>query len=324
MAPELYGTSGSKHDEYIPNIMLVLRELADLARAFSPKFLLQLSQQQWQISRTSATLHLFYHQVCVLWKTINICATILKRFKAVILAGRPLFFHLVSKIVTHISSNDMPNPQVSPALVSLIKTCVDSAETSLRILSVLKRHSSLQKFLFADLEATFSSAIVLLLATLVLPDLWTDLTGLDIAPVILQELASNGNCPAERRYHQFKELMEVSKVVSTARADRSRQEDVRQARSHLNSSISTSTFQVAGPSQNEDRADPSGASRTDSIPPIGEQFQSIDQIWNDLAPLQSDRPADLLYTAEMFGSRMTMEDLGDLFDTNNLEAVFEL
>lgn len=268
--------------------------------------------------------HCTFHIIrSVFLERLIVFETILMLFKAVILAGRPLFFHLVSKIVTHISSDDMPNPQVSPALVSLIKTCVDSAETSLRILSVLKRHSSLQKFLFADLEATFSSAIVLLLATLVLPDLWTDLTGLDIAPVILQELASNGNCPAERRYHQFKELMEVSKVVSAARADRSRQGENRLAQSHQNSNITTSTLQVAGSSQHENRADPSRA-RTDSMPPISEQFQSIDQIWNDLAPLQSDRPADLLYTAEMFEARMAMEDLGNLFDTNNVDAVFEL
>ncbi|KEQ68220.1 hypothetical protein M436DRAFT_77071 [Aureobasidium namibiae CBS 147.97] len=118
------------------------------------------------ISRLSAYLHVLHHQ----------CA---------ILVTRPLLYTFLE---TRLHSRHVGQRRYN-GVKALLIMCIDSAFQNIRILSQLQDEALLECFLSFDLDATFSSALVLLMAAVIVPS-----------------LPKGNNRPAEKAYQILGEM----------------------------------------------------------------------------------------------------------------------
>lgn len=83
---------------------------------------------------------------------------------------------------------------------------MDAAAESMRIIASLKYQIQLQTFLAFDVTATFSSAVILSLATFISARPFDLVVHIQEALEVLQELASRGNVQAQKRKHELDSL----------------------------------------------------------------------------------------------------------------------
>lgn len=122
--------------------------VAELTDTLQQDFPLVLDDAATGISRTSAHVHLLYHQVRLLY--LGLCVRIhywslyLTLFQCIILAARPLLFCLLKlRLDRGNSSGDLPNP--SPTVQGLVQMCVDSCFQIIRIIECLQHQELLGK-----------------------------------------------------------------------------------------------------------------------------------------------------------------------------------
>lgn len=120
-------------------------------------------------------------------------------------------FNLVQKRLAHPGSILASQGNASDAVVSMIKTCVGAATTSLKILHILHEQASVEPYLPFDLEAVFSSAFILVLTTIAYPSIAIDDACIATAHQILDWMCKKNYSPAESRK---KDLYELEKIAS--------------------------------------------------------------------------------------------------------------
>lgn len=128
--------------------------------------------------------------------------------QTLIVAVRPIIFHLVELKVDHIlihgPSVGLPVP--SSGVRRLLKKMLDAAVMSMRILSSLRYQSQLQTYLAFDVTATFSSAVIISLAMFVSSKMVEEVSHINEAFEILRELSDQGNVSARKRLDELENL----------------------------------------------------------------------------------------------------------------------
>ncbi|KAL3475772.1 hypothetical protein BJX99DRAFT_270907 [Aspergillus californicus] len=184
----VYGADGRLNRKFLLRTKTALASTTDLANDLQRSFDLQLGKSTISgVSRMSAHLHLLYHQ-------------------CIVLATRPL---LLCFLKMRFQSADacLETLNSSGNVLRLLQVCIDSAQQQLNILSCLFEQSLLDSFLPFDLESTFVSSVVLLLA----PALDCALLGsrkpwLQKSHTILDDMISRGNLIARFRKSELEQL----------------------------------------------------------------------------------------------------------------------
>lgn len=103
---------------------------------------------------------------------------------------------------------------LSPPVASLLQSCVDSAQTVLRILRVIGDEDLLEAFLPFQLEDAFSSAFILHLVRTVSPSLLQDDSWSDNVASIMDKMISKGSIVAPLRKVELAQLEHIMGVFS--------------------------------------------------------------------------------------------------------------
>jgi hypothetical protein len=128
--------------------------------------------------------------------------------QTLIVAVRPIIFHLVELKVDHILARGPSAGLSAPSsgIRHLLKKMVDAAVVSMRILSSLRYQSQLQTYLAFDVTATFSSAVIISLAMFVSSKMAEEVSYVNEAFEILRELSDQGNVSARKRLYELENL----------------------------------------------------------------------------------------------------------------------
>ncbi|KAJ5774262.1 hypothetical protein N7457_009158 [Penicillium paradoxum] len=178
----IYVINGRINRTFLLSTKTALANIAGLADELRESFPLYLDPASG-VSRTSAYLHLQYHQ-------------------CIILATRPLLFCLL-KIRFESPESCLESIDASRNVRSLIQMCLESAQHIIYILSSLQSQGLLETFLPFDLESIFVSTVILLMGPAIHPRL----------------LESHPNC-LERAYAIFEEMIrDGSQVASYRRSE---------------------------------------------------------------------------------------------------------
>ncbi|KAL6238681.1 hypothetical protein BDW75DRAFT_246760 [Aspergillus navahoensis] len=177
----VYGADGRLNRKFLLRTKAALASTTDLAGDLQRSFDLQLDKPTISgVSRMSAHLHLLYHQ-------------------CIVLATRPLLLCFL-KIRFQSADACLETLNSSANVLRLLQVCIDSAQQQLNILSSLYEQSLLDSFLPFDLESTFVSSVVLLMAPAI------DCTLLESrrpwlhkSYLILDDMISRGNLIAQYR-----------------------------------------------------------------------------------------------------------------------------
>ncbi|KAB8231916.1 Zn(II)2Cys6 transcription factor [Aspergillus alliaceus] len=175
----LYGNASITQMDLVHKIQKILQDLYETGRSFPPALVLDFNRPLHTVTRTGASLYLML-------------------FQAIILCIRPVLLQRVRREVQRQNSQQPPQP-VPTVLSCLCETCNEAATKSLDILHVLKRQRTIPRYGFFDLDATFSTAFVLVMMGIVDKSQDQPPPALDQAFGILQFLAKAGNLAAERR-----------------------------------------------------------------------------------------------------------------------------
>ncbi|KAF7198465.1 putative transcriptional regulatory protein [Pseudocercospora fuligena] len=180
----VYGKPGGRSERFLRSMKNALRTIAEANEERNKAFALDLKKGSG-ICRLSAYLHLFHYQ-------------------SLMLATRPLLYSFMQKRL------DAPRAlRVSSThgARSLVRVCVGSANQCLDILEALHPQGLLECFLPFDREATFSSAVILLVAAAVDPSLLRNRDSrFDTALLLLQEMANHGNLIADYHRDELEQL----------------------------------------------------------------------------------------------------------------------
>ncbi|KAL2834277.1 hypothetical protein BDW59DRAFT_156217 [Aspergillus cavernicola] len=184
----VYGADGRLNRKFLLRTKAALASTTDLANDLQRSFDLQLDKSTISgVSRMSAHLHLLYHQ-------------------CIVLATRPL---LLCFLTMRFQSADtcIETLNSSANVLRLLQVCIDSAQQQLNILTCLYEQSLLDSFLPFDLEATFVSSVVLLLAPAIDSVLLESRRPwLQKSYVILEDMISRGNLIADFRKSELEQL----------------------------------------------------------------------------------------------------------------------
>ncbi|KAM0279868.1 hypothetical protein ACHAO9_011494 [Fusarium lateritium] len=189
----VYGIDGRLDASFPKNTLSILTELAPLAAELnSSDFKLD---NQTPVSRVSATLNLCYHQ-------------------CIVLATRPLLMCLLrDKLEMGRTGNDSHCEIVEP-IKALLRTCYDSANKSLRILTKLQSQDLLELFLPFDLDHAFSAGFILALISAIQP--FPDVIGdsyFETITHLLDALIAGGNLPACFRRQELERLHDMLHLI---------------------------------------------------------------------------------------------------------------
>ncbi|KAG5665035.1 hypothetical protein KAF25_008769 [Fusarium avenaceum] len=189
----VYGIDGRLDASFPKNTLSILTELAPLAAELnSSDFKLD---NQTPVSRVSATLNLCYHQ-------------------CIVLATRPLLMCLLrDKLEMGRTGNDSHCEIVEP-IKALLRTCFDSANKSLRILTKLQSQDLLELFLPFDLDHAFSAGFILALISAIQP--FPDVVGdsyFETITHLLDALIAGGNLPACFRRQELERLHDMLRLI---------------------------------------------------------------------------------------------------------------
>ncbi|KAJ0426811.1 fungal-specific transcription factor domain-containing protein [Aspergillus carlsbadensis] len=184
----VYAPNGRLNRKFLLRTKAALANTTDLANDLQGSFDLQLDKSTISgVSRLSAHLHLLYH-------------------RCIVLATRPL---LLCFLKMRFRSADicLETLKLSANVLRLLQVCVDSAQQQLSILGCLYEQSLLDSFLPFDLESTFVSSVVLLMA----PAIDSNLLGnqvpwLQKSCVILDDMITRRNLIARFRKAELEQL----------------------------------------------------------------------------------------------------------------------
>ncbi|KAL4983173.1 hypothetical protein BDW68DRAFT_194628 [Aspergillus falconensis] len=175
----VYHPGGEKPALYLQKVQSNLRHMADLSREWEKVFQSRFKTSVDAVSGLSTRLTLSYH-LCV------------------IIAIRPLLFSLLlERLDSH--GTDKNRRPLSDAVMTLARSCVESATASLKILGLLCEKNLLETFLPFDLEYTFTSAFTLRLVSMIVPNEGRSLSCLETATKVLEDMMLRGNRIAEFR-----------------------------------------------------------------------------------------------------------------------------
>ncbi|KAL4735368.1 hypothetical protein BDV11DRAFT_212023 [Aspergillus similis] len=184
----VYGADGRLNRKFLLRTKAALASTTNLAGDLQRSFDLQLDRPTISgVSRMSAHLHLLYHQ-------------------CIVLATRPL---LLCFLKMRFQSADacLETLNSSANVLRLLQVCIDSAQQQLNILSSLYEQSLLDSFLPFDLESTFVSSVVLLMAQAIDCTLLENRRPwLDKSYLILDDMISRGNLIAQYRKTELEQL----------------------------------------------------------------------------------------------------------------------
>ncbi|KAL2800273.1 hypothetical protein BJX66DRAFT_183185 [Aspergillus keveii] len=184
----VYAPDGRLNRKFLLRTKAALASTTDLANDLQGSFDLQLDKSTISgVSRLSAHLHLLYHQ-------------------CIVLATRPL---LLCFLKMRFQSADicLETLNSSANVLRLLQVCVDSAQQQLSILGCLFEQSLLDSFLPFDLESTFVSSVVLLMAPAIDSNLLDNRTPwLQKSCVILDDMITRGNLIARFRKAELEQL----------------------------------------------------------------------------------------------------------------------
>ncbi|KAK5028931.1 hypothetical protein LTS07_006312 [Exophiala sideris] len=103
----------------------------------------------------------------------------------------------------------------SEPVLGMVKVGVNAAALTLSILSALREQSLLEVFAFLDIETTFLSALLIVLANIISPGT-TDTSFIEVATGILQDMASRGNIPAGALNDELARICELASGYSSS------------------------------------------------------------------------------------------------------------
>ncbi|KAK0644878.1 putative transcriptional regulatory protein C3C7.04 [Lasiodiplodia hormozganensis] len=192
----IYGCRGQRGRHFVQEVQAILSNLADTSKELAEHLKLELQRPIDIIPRKAATLHLLLHQ-------------------CVILAVRPVLYSLLK---VRLSSPAAASTFSSP-VNALLKICVESAISTLRILVVLKFQTQCDLFLPYDVEALFSAASALIIIDILQPPttkagpLWD----LPQVQALLDEFISRGIVPAKSFKADLTELLQLQEKVRMQR-----------------------------------------------------------------------------------------------------------
>ncbi|KAG9854951.1 proline oxidase, partial [Aureobasidium melanogenum] len=167
----VYGPEGRLNRQYVSHIKEALKDVAHITDQLHDSFELSPDDSEFGISRLSAYLHVLHHQ-------------------CIILATRPLLHTLLEARL----QSRPPDHRRFDGIKPLVIMCIESAFQNLKILAQLQEESLLECFLSFDLDAAFSSAVILLMAALIDPSLIGEEIQLtELSYRILDEMTNRGN-----------------------------------------------------------------------------------------------------------------------------------
>ncbi|KAJ5551501.1 hypothetical protein N7461_006199 [Penicillium sp. DV-2018c] len=185
----IYVVDGRINRTFLLSTKGALANIAGLADELRESFPLHLDPASG-VSRTSAYLHLQYHQ-------------------CIILATRPLLFCFL-KIRFESPESCLESIRASRNVRNLMQMCLESAQHSISILSSLQSQGLLETFLPFDLESVFVSTVILLMGPAIDPrELENHPNCLEKAFAIFDEMIRDGNQVASFRRSELQQLEET-------------------------------------------------------------------------------------------------------------------
>ncbi|UNI23728.1 hypothetical protein JDV02_009530 [Purpureocillium takamizusanense] len=175
----VYGSGGASDGSLIPNTQSILRDLA------------RLSQDLKDFFRTH------FQGSCV------------------VLTTRPLVMCALQMHVETSHTQTSETISLTPPVRSLLQSCVDSAQTELKMLHALADEDLLDSFLPFQLEAAFSSAFVLYLLRVISPSLLQDDAWCGNIQHVLDKMIADGSLVAPLRKAELSQLEYVMAALIT-------------------------------------------------------------------------------------------------------------
>ncbi|KAJ6445330.1 proline dehydrogenase [Purpureocillium lavendulum] len=183
----VYGSGGGPDGSLIPNTQSILRDLA------------RLSQDLTDLLRAQ-----FQGSVGTLWTLSSTCYA--EQTQCVVLTTRPLVMCALQMHVENADTKSSETIPLTPPVRSLLQSCVDSAQTELKMLHALAEEDLL--------EAAFSSAFVLYLLRVITPSLIQDDAWCNNIQDILDKMIADGSLVAPLRKVELSQLEYVMAALS--------------------------------------------------------------------------------------------------------------
>ncbi|KAJ5731592.1 uncharacterized protein N7483_006100 [Penicillium malachiteum] len=184
----VYAIDGRLNRNFLLRTKSALASIARLADELHNTFPLHLDRTSSGVSRTSAYLHLLYHQ-------------------CIVVATRPLLFCFL-KIRFESPENCLDALSTSRNVRNLIQMCLESSQQMINILHCLQSEDLLETFLSFDLESIFVSTVALLMAPAI-DSRWSYPVWLEKAYTIFEEIIESGNLIAKFRRSELQLLDEL-------------------------------------------------------------------------------------------------------------------
>ncbi|KAJ6044107.1 hypothetical protein N7499_006611 [Penicillium canescens] len=192
---KVYAIDGRINRTFLLSTKAALANIASLADELREAVPLHLDREVSGVSRTSASLHLLYHQ-------------------CIILATRPLLFCFL-KIQFESPESCLASLNASRNVQNLMQMCLESAQHIISILHSLQIQGLLETFLPFDLESLFVSTVILLLSPAIDPRLLdSHPSWLEKAYAIFDEMIGDGNQVASFRRSELQRLDETLSCIS--------------------------------------------------------------------------------------------------------------
>ncbi|OAP59708.1 hypothetical protein AYL99_07006 [Fonsecaea erecta] len=191
----VYGAEGRLDKRFLTITKDALKSVANVTDQLNNSFEILGTGSKTSISRLSAYLHLLYHQ-------------------CIVLTTRPILYTLLQSKLRQ-SNINLAELLQSGSVRTLLQMCIESAQQMITILSALQEHSLLESFLPFDLDATFTSAITLLMAAAVDPSLVKDCSlWLLRSHAVFDEMISRGNQVAKLIKSELQQLESILNRLS--------------------------------------------------------------------------------------------------------------
>ncbi|OAQ76810.1 fungal specific transcription factor [Purpureocillium lilacinum] len=191
----VYGSGGASDGSLIPNTQSILRDLARVSQDLTDFFRTHFQGSVSRASRMAQRLMISYHH-------------------CVVLTTRPL---VMCALQMHVENADAQTPEtipLTPPVRSLLQSCVDSAQTELRMMRALADEDLLDSFLPFQLEAAFSSAFVLYLLRVISPSLLQDDAWCNNIQHVLDKMIADGSLVAPLRKVELSQLEHVMAALT--------------------------------------------------------------------------------------------------------------
>ncbi|KAF5855190.1 hypothetical protein ETB97_009744 [Aspergillus alliaceus] len=185
----VYGVGRDFEGSLIKNTQSILRQLAELSKEVTALLNTHFQGSINRASRMALRLILSYHH-------------------CVVLTTRPLVMCALHMHIERPDTQKSHSIPLTPAVASLIQSCVDSAQTVLRVLRVIGDEDLLEAFLPFQLEDAFSSAFLLHVIRVVAPSLLHNSWCEDIQ-CILDKMISKGSSVAPLRKLELTQLEQL-------------------------------------------------------------------------------------------------------------------